>query len=62
METANNGPVVSVGECMVELARGADGRFGQAFGPEQVLDRVPARTQFGGDPLGQFSRQWVPPK
>ena len=26
------GRVVSIGECMVELARGSDGRFGQAFG------------------------------
>ena len=25
-------PVISIGECMVELARGADGQFGQAFG------------------------------
>ena len=32
MVTVNKGPVVSVGECMVELARGPDGRFGQAFG------------------------------
>jgi 2-dehydro-3-deoxygluconokinase len=27
-----SGQVVSVGECMVELARGADGRYGLAFG------------------------------
>lgn len=26
------GPVVAVGECMVELARGGDGRFGLAYG------------------------------
>lgn len=26
------GPVVSIGECMVELARGDDGRFGLAYG------------------------------
>ena len=32
MDTANKGCVVAVGECMVELARGPDGRFGQAFG------------------------------
>jgi 2-dehydro-3-deoxygluconokinase len=28
----NAGPVISIGECMVELARGPDGRFGLAFG------------------------------
>jgi 2-dehydro-3-deoxygluconokinase len=28
----NAGPVVAIGECMVELARGTDGRFGLAFG------------------------------
>jgi 2-dehydro-3-deoxygluconokinase len=28
----NAGPVVSIGECMVELARGPDRRFGLAFG------------------------------
>ena len=28
----NTGAVVSVGECMVELARGPDGRFGLAYG------------------------------
>ena len=32
MQTTNIGPVVAIGECMVELARGVDGRFGQAFG------------------------------
>jgi 2-dehydro-3-deoxygluconokinase len=26
------GPVISIGECMVELARGPDGRFGLAYG------------------------------
>jgi 2-dehydro-3-deoxygluconokinase len=29
---AKAGPVISIGECMVELARGPDGRFGLAFG------------------------------
>jgi 2-dehydro-3-deoxygluconokinase len=28
----NAGPVISIGECMVELARGPDGRFGLAYG------------------------------
>jgi 2-dehydro-3-deoxygluconokinase len=28
----NAGPVISIGECMVELARGPDGRFSLAFG------------------------------
>ncbi len=32
MSKARSGAVVCIGECMVELARGADGRFGQAFG------------------------------
>ena len=32
MSAPKNGRVVSIGECMVELARGTDGRFGQAFG------------------------------
>ena len=32
MTDANPTIVISIGECMVELARGPDGRFGQAFG------------------------------
>lgn len=31
-QTANSGRVISIGECMVELARGSDGRFGLAYG------------------------------
>lgn len=30
--TPNRRPVVALGECMVELARGADGRFGLSYG------------------------------
>ena len=30
--SVDRGPVVSIGECMVELARGADGRFGLSYG------------------------------
>ncbi len=32
MTVAGRGPTVAVGECMVELARGADGRFALAYG------------------------------
>jgi 2-dehydro-3-deoxygluconokinase len=31
-QTWTDGRVVTVGECMVELARGSDGRFGLAYG------------------------------
>lgn len=33
-------PVVSIGECMVELARGDDGRFGLAFGGDTLNTAV----------------------
>jgi len=32
MAFRRTGPLISIGECMVELARGADGRFGLAYG------------------------------
>ena len=53
------GPVVSVGECMVELARGGDGRFGLAYGGDTFntavyLARTGARVRYatalGDDP------------
>jgi 2-dehydro-3-deoxygluconokinase len=32
MTFPNRGPAIAIGECMVELSRGPDGRFGLAFG------------------------------
>jgi 2-dehydro-3-deoxygluconokinase len=53
------GPVISIGECMVELARGDDGRFGLAFGGDTFNTavylarcgvRVDYLTRLGTDP------------
>jgi 2-dehydro-3-deoxygluconokinase len=59
------GAVISVGECMVELARGADGRFGLAFGGDTfntavylARSGVPVAyaTRLGDDPYSDGIR------
>ncbi|MFM9939548.1 MAG: sugar kinase [Hyphomicrobiaceae bacterium] len=59
MRQAQPSQVVSIGECMVELARGSDGRFGLAFGGDTFNTalymarsgaRVAYATRLGLDP------------
>lgn len=59
MSQTRTGAVVSIGECMVELAREPDGRFGQAFGGDTFNTavylarcgvRVSYATALGDDP------------
>jgi 2-dehydro-3-deoxygluconokinase len=61
----NSGEIVSVGECMVELSRGGDGRFGLAFGGDtfntavylaRAGQQVAYATRLGDDPYSDAIR------